>query len=237
MTHDPQQPMEGAVPPVSTASQLAARIAGLLQDSEAGFAARRLARDEQMERLCQKQVRFDALAEGLLERIVRPRLEVLSGSFRHCGCLIPLTGGHGLAVPFAHTEEFPAHARVEVGIGHDLEYDRAWCAYSASIIPILMEYERDRCLDIDVSQPDESRLAQFLDARIEGFVRSYLRICEPESLYQRDRLVTDPVCGMTFRRADAHSVLEHDGRKVFFCADSCRRQFEAACRQECGGRP
>lgn len=220
---------------MSSDMELEARIRELMRIADAGFAARRRAREELMERISAKKERFEPLATGLLERVVRPRLDVLVRSFAHSGSLAVMDGGHGVAVAFSYTEEFPAHARVEVSIAHDPDYDRAWCAFSASILPILMEYERDTSQDVSIESPDEPRLARFVDQRIETFVASYLSICQPDSFYQKSLLVTDPVCGMTFRRADAQSVLERDGKRVFFCADVCRQQFEASPHPDAAG--
>lgn len=39
--------------------------------------------------------------------------------------------------------------------------------------------------------------------------------------------VTDPVCGMTFEETKAVATVEHRGRTYYFCAQACRKQFEA----------
>ena len=212
---------------MSSEKDLEARIAVLLRDVDVRFAAQQRARELSMERFTAKKGHFERVAGELIESVVRPRLQVLVRALAHSGSLEVLDGGHGLAVPFSHTDDFPAHARVDVSIAHDPAFNRAWCAFSATIIPILMEYERDKRLEVSLDSPDELRLGEFLDQRIENFVASYMSVREPDSMYQKGRLVTDPVCGMTFRRVDAQSVLEHEGRLVFFCADVCRKQFEA----------
>lgn len=38
--------------------------------------------------------------------------------------------------------------------------------------------------------------------------------------------VTDPVCGMEFRREEAVATVEHSGTVYFFCTEACRKQFE-----------
>jgi Cu+-exporting ATPase len=40
-------------------------------------------------------------------------------------------------------------------------------------------------------------------------------------------MVTDPVCGMTFRPEKAAASLEHEGRTIYFCAAHCKDRFEA----------
>ena len=213
---------------MSSQKELQERISELVRTADARLEARSRARHDLMERIGGKKERFGELADHLIVDVVCPRLEVLTRSFGHAGPIVAMAGGHGMAVAFEHTEEFPAHARVEVGIGHDPDCESAWCTFAPTIIPILMDYERERSLDVSVESPDREGLGAFLDERIERFVASYLSVREPESPYQKDFLVTDPVCGMTFRRVDALAVVDYEGRRVFFCADICRKHFEAA---------
>jgi xanthine dehydrogenase accessory factor len=46
-----------------------------------------------------------------------------------------------------------------------------------------------------------------------------------ESLEQRDE-AADPVCGMMVEVASARNVLEHGGRRYYFCSSGCRGAFE-----------
>lgn len=39
--------------------------------------------------------------------------------------------------------------------------------------------------------------------------------------------VTDPVCGMTFVPEKAVAKVDYKGQRNYFCADACRKQFEA----------
>jgi YHS domain-containing protein len=213
---------------MSSPNYLYLRLEELVREADARRAARQRERRSEMERQAAKRARFEAMARQLVAGVLRPRLEMLVRLFDHAQPVEELRDGHGLAVTFPRTEEFAAHARVEVGIAHDPDFGGVWCTFSPSIIPILMEYERERSLELDLEAPDRSMLEAFLDERLERFVAAYLRVREPDSLYQKDHRVRDPVCGMSFRRADAHSVLEFEGRRVYFCEETCRRLFEAA---------
>ncbi|HKS15691.1 MAG TPA: copper-translocating P-type ATPase [Planctomycetota bacterium] len=42
-----------------------------------------------------------------------------------------------------------------------------------------------------------------------------------------EKLVTDPVCGMTFPPDQAASHVVRDGKTIYFCADYCRKKFES----------
>ncbi len=47
----------------------------------------------------------------------------------------------------------------------------------------------------------------------------------------------DPVCGMTVTIATAKHVLEHDGKKVYFCNPRCKEKFEADPEKYADGPP
>ena len=207
---------------------LQARVNALLRDADARLEARTRTREELMTQMQGKTESFECLALELMSNTIRPRLEVLANAFPHAGPIVQLAGGHGIAVPFSHTDDFPAHARVEVNLTHDTPCECARCTFSPSIIPILIDYERDIFLDVSMESPDPRLVETFLDERVERFVASYLSLREPGSPYQKGFLVTDPVCGMTFRRVDAQSTIDIEGRRVFFCAEVCRKRFESA---------
>ena len=59
------------------------------------------------------------------------------------------------------------------------------------------------------------------------FVRSYLSAGEPESVYQSDLTVLDPVCGMRIPRADAMATVDYGRRAYFFCIPACAEKFRA----------
>ena len=212
---------------MTSVERLYLNTSALVLASDARQEARERERARSMEQIETRLARFDVLATRWTNESVRPRLEVLRRLFPHATPVEVLRGGHGLALAFAHTDEFPAHARLEICLSHDPDCTTAWCTFSPSIIPILTDYERDASIDVRLDAPDLARLEEFIDTRIERFVSAYLGLREPESMYQHDLRVHDPVCGMTIRRVDAHAHLDHGGRRVFFCSDVCRRRYEA----------
>ncbi|MBI2933541.1 MAG: YHS domain-containing protein [Planctomycetes bacterium] len=48
----------------------------------------------------------------------------------------------------------------------------------------------------------------------------------PASPYQKERLVVDPVCGMTIPVSEAVGSVLHRGAVFHFCVEECRRKFE-----------
>src|SRR5262245_59405873 len=104
---------------MSSPNYLYLRLEELVREADARRAARQGERRAEMERLEAKRARFEMVAHGLVTSVVRPRLETLVRLFDHAQAIEELHGGHGLAVTFSRTEEFAAHARVEVDIAHD----------------------------------------------------------------------------------------------------------------------
>ncbi|MDI3297999.1 MAG: YHS domain-containing protein [Bacillota bacterium] len=53
--------------------------------------------------------------------------------------------------------------------------------------------------------------------------------------------VRDPVCGMEFEEETAlemgAEVIEHQGRRFYFCSPACRRAFETEPAAYTGGEP
>lgn len=39
-------------------------------------------------------------------------------------------------------------------------------------------------------------------------------------------MVTDPVCGMRIDEQSAAGSSEYQGRKFYFCSDSCKKKFD-----------
>ena len=156
-----------------------------------------------------------------------PRFAVLAETFPNR--LTPRVSQDGSRVTtgFACTEEYPVDTRIDITIEHDAEFECAWLMFEVHIIPILMDYERQGRLDVDLGEAASLRVARFVEDRIVQFASDYLRVRDPDSFYQRDLRVTDPVCGMAFRRAEAAASVVHGGRKYFFCVPRCRELFEA----------
>jgi YHS domain-containing protein len=213
---------------MSIQEDLRLRIEELIRESEQRLARRALDRQSAMVPLSQRLERFDALARSWIEQTILPALQTLAQTFANGTPPAVSPGGHQVTVEFARTEEFPVHARVEVAIVHDPDVEHAWVTFSPSIIPILMDCAPPSSVEIPLEAPDPVRLERFLEDKILQVTTDYLKVRDPDSAYQRGSLVTDPVCGMIFRRADAAAAFEHEGRRYFFCVEQCRDRFAAA---------
>lgn len=210
---------------MSVETDLRRRIERLIADAGARQEARREEVHREMSRLEDRLERFETLARQWLDELVVPRLEALGSVFPNREPLTRVAGSYRAVQAFRHTDDFPVDARVEARVWLDVASGRSRLTFESSIIPILMDYEREGSIEYGLEAADPVAIGVFLDERIVRFVRDYLRVREPDSPYQKDRLVTDPVCGMVLRRADVAAVLDHEGRRYYFCVAGCRERF------------
>jgi YHS domain-containing protein len=212
---------------MSAREDLRGRIEHLLGGLRARKESRSTATGGEMAAVLERLDRFDAVAHEWTRGLVVPKLETMAALFPNSLPLVRSAVCHHATLGFRQTDEFPADARVEVRVSLHHVMDRVRVTFVASIVPILMEFEREATIEFDLDCPDADAVAEFLDERVVRFVGDYLRIRDPESPYQKDRIVTDSVCGMTMPRAKAGASLEHGGRTHYFCGSECRERFES----------
>lgn len=212
---------------MSVEMDLRQRIERLMAEVGARRQARWSEVRREMSEMEERVERFERIARPWMDELIVPRLETLAAAFANSAPVVRTDGGHGAVVSFRHTEDFPVDARVAARVSLDVGTERIRLAFETSIIPILMDFEREGAIEYGLAAPDPVAVGVFLDERIVRFVEDYLRVREPDSPYQKDRFVTDPVCGMRLRRADAAASLEHHGRVFLFCVPECRDRFAA----------
>lgn len=202
------------------------KIGQLLQASDARLEAQTATRRTAMVSLLSAVRRYEAESRRWPDEIAMPKLNALAELFPNSTGPTRSRCEHRLIVDFTRTDEFPAHARVEAGVARGLTAENGLLTFDPLIIPILVEHQPGASFELNLDNPDLDGAAEFMDSRIVRFVSDYLSLRDPDSPYQRDLSVMDPVCGMSFRRADAAASVEHDGRRYYFCMHACRESFE-----------
>jgi len=206
---------------------LRARLGRIMEESETKRRQRQTDQAQEMGVLTQRLDRFAAVTGGWLRDIVVPRLEALAAAFPNSGQPRVAEGPKAAAVEFNATDEFPASCELSICFAHDPSVQHVHVLFRVRIIPVLMEYERDGEIGLEMDDGQRPKLEAFLDDRLCQFAEEYLRIREPDSPYQKDQTVVDPVCGMKLRRWEAVATLRHDAETYHFCMEECRRRFEA----------
>ena len=212
---------------MTTNDDLGIAIDDLLKTTIAQKECAANARQDVMRVWDERRANFEERTREWMRDTAFPRLCVLSGKFLHAEPAELSNSGLRAGVHLPRTVEFPADATVGVRVVHEAGFERAWLVFEVSIIPMLMDYEQKASLELDVREGDAAAVASFIEARIVHFVADYLRVLDPESYYQKNMVVIDPVCGMTIRRAEAAAIEECEGRKYYFCVAKCRELFVA----------
>lgn len=212
---------------MSDTEALKTRLTALMSESEARQRQRIRTRAREMQDVNERLDRFHSLTSRWLVDEVVPRLTALTEVLPAERPILVEKRALAAALERDSSEEFPASAEIVAAFAHDPEIEHARLLWQVRIIPVLMQYDREAVLDVALDERETTRIVEFVEERICRFASDYLRIREPDSPYQKGRLVSDPVCGMTFHRWEAAASTQHGRQTYYFCAPECRQRFEA----------
>ena len=122
-------------------------------------------------------------------------MELLAGHFDNATLEEPRPNSHHATCQFHRTGRFPASTTLDVGISPDVRIENLLAIYHLEIMPIFMKFDGKDELVFPLDAVDEGQLTEWVDRKILQFVETYLRLEQAEP-YQRENVVTDPVCGM-----------------------------------------
>lgn len=159
-----------------------------------------------------------------LQDVWRPRLEALAKEFGDRVKVTPtVTPGRRQAM--MQVKSPLASIKLQFSAGTDTEVANFVLAYDLEILPILMEFERHAEIVFPLEEVDPNAIAQWLDDRIVGFVKTYLSLHENE-YYLKDQMVEDPVAHIRFPKLAAGATRRLKGKEYFFISDETAAEFE-----------
>ncbi|SNB45405.1 YHS domain-containing protein [Geobacter sp. DSM 9736] len=204
--------------------RLSSRIADRLARHQRDLSEQQKRIDGSMKELLEQRDRLSAVARRMMESVVHPRMEELIRHFDNAAIM----DCHGdvdfhCVCKFAHTPRFPATVSLDLALLPGERHAELTARYELEILPVLMEYKRDEEATFPFDGSDEA-VGLWVEGKIEQFLDAYLRL-ETHPLYQKDNLVTDPVCGMRISSIAATSKVEWPGHTIYFCSDVCRDAF------------
>ncbi len=169
----------------------------------------------------ERQEQFNRLGIRLISEIVTPPLHDFASRFDNIRLDVeqPLRSRCHLG----HCEKFPATGHVEFRIEHDEDIARLHLVYEANILPVFIQYPRSDQIVFPLEAVDQQRAAAWVEESLLNFVDAYLQLQWLDQ-YQRDNLVTDPVCGMRISKPQAFEY-QHEGHTYYFCAEPCVKRF------------
>ena len=206
-------------------ASLEQRLASLLSDAAERRAQEQTQRTQAMQEEEPRRVRFEETSCAWVKDLVIPRLQALAQGLPPTGDVEHVGAGNSARLTLRSSDEYPVVASLTVSITPCARYERAAVHLQPHFIPMLAGQPAAACYECEINLQSAEPLARFLDDQFMIFAESYLRVREPDSPYQRNVLVTDPVCGMTFHPTDAVESQDHKGRRYYFCAAVCAERF------------
>src|SRR5579864_8168159 len=181
--------------------------------------------EQRMHQVDRKYREYTAVADRLIQDVIRPRLDKLASHFDNAELLNPEQAGrHQCVACFKHTDEFPARARLELGVSRDGLVENLFLLFHLEILPVFFNFANRDELAFPIKEVDEEKAAAWIDAKIVSFLDTYLRL-ETLDHYQNGNLVVDPVCGMRLNKNYAAAQVEHQGQRYYFCVQDCAKKF------------
>jgi YHS domain-containing protein len=179
---------------------------------------------QRMAEAAARHQRYTALADRLMQEVIRPRMEKLKTLFDNAKMSEGRCSRHTCCCQFDHTVRFPATAYLEIGITRDGEIKTVVLQSQIEILPIFFAVEGRDELTMLLDEVDDEKVAAWVDAKILYFVETYLRL-ETSDQHQQENIVTDPVCGMRVNKAFAPAQMTYRGETYYFCIRDCRARF------------
>jgi YHS domain-containing protein len=174
-----------------------------------------------MQELINRRAVFENEARRVLTAIVLPRMESVARHFDNAVLAEPSASDLSCACHFTHTKRHPASVSLTVTIEPGPNYEKLNLHQSLEILPEFIDYERQVNLQVDPGSSSDEETVRWVEERMLRFLDTYLEL-ETHPVYQKDNLVTDPICGMTLPLVEAAGSVNRDGREIYFCSQVCR---------------
>ena len=180
--------------------------------------------------------RYTALADRLMQDVIRPRVEKLQSFFDNARMPEARNNRHTCCCQFEPTPRFPATASLEIGVTRDGEVRTLVLQYQLDILPVFFPVDGQDHLTMFLEHVDEEKAAAWVDEKLLRFVDTYLRL-ETSGHYQETNIVTDPVCGMRLNKAFAPAQMKYLDHIYYFCVPECRARFAENPERYLAGQP
>ena len=209
---------------MTATGRLSDKILGCLERHQRELADQQKLIDKKMNELLEQRERFAAVARRKVDSVIRPRMDELARHFDNAA----ITERHGdldfhSVCEFSHTPRFPATVTFDICLLPGDDYTALTARYSLEILPVLMEFKRDEERGFPLEDADEA-MGLWVEEKIVEFVDTYLRL-ETHPLYQKENIVSDPVCGMQIATTAATSRVVLTGHTFYFCSEVCKEAF------------
>lgn len=168
--------------------------------------------------------RFEQLAMQLMQAIVAPRVATVIDRFSNAQIAVDQLP-HRITCWFDACDRFPALARIEFSIEHDVRFEKLTVHTQSWIRPAFVRYREQDNLTQSLNAVRKGEVADWVEERLLEFIDTYMRIDAGEE-DPAAALATDPVCGMKIDRSKAATTDSYYGHSYYFCSNACHAAFQ-----------
>ena len=161
-------------------------LSALVDEDRRQRLEREVALEREQRELAELRSVFDDAAASWMEKVV-PRLRMLLELLPAAGTMERADAGWKVTVTFPWSPDFPVVASLSVEITPVDRYRAGRIGIEPLLIPMLEGHPRASGREFEFGG-GTAELARFLDQGVLAFARSYLRVRDPESPYQRCRV-------------------------------------------------
>lgn len=172
----------------------------------------------------EQQAVFTKKADEIMGAVITPRMERLVSYFENASISLADSNGVHCIYRFETRPRFPASITLGFSVSHDADIENCTVAYSLQILPVFLEYDSKDSVSFPLDTVDETQLAGWVEQRLLSFLDTYFQLEHIEQ-YQKQNLVSDPVCGVQVNKAFAPAEALHGSQSFFFCSEDCRARF------------
>jgi hypothetical protein len=132
---------------------------------------------------------YQSTARRLMESVIRPRLERVIAYFPNA-LLSPaeVDTDSQWCCRFQKTPEFPASTKLSFLVSPDTEFANAIVTYDLEILPIYFRFQGHDQVVAPIAEAFDGRITAWVDAKLLGFVDTYLQLQTLDQYQSSDHL-------------------------------------------------
>lgn len=164
---------------------------------------------------------FQPVADRIIEMVITPRIKVFAEQWDDADIYAPRAGVVGLV--FNRDRRYAASIKLyfTITLGQEGEII---IVFRPEILPIFVPVPHTETLTFPLDKIDDRLLIEWVEEKIVKFAEAYMMVALTPA-YHYSNMVTDPVCGMKFKKEYAVAQADHCGITVYFCVPECKTKF------------
>lgn len=183
--------------------------------------------EEQAQEFEGRQRRLEQFVETCdrLQDVWRPRFEAFTQRFSKRVEVVPNITKSRRSARVKFTSNL-AQFTLTLSAMTDVDVRHLVLDYTLEVIPVLMQFEKNRQLELPLDNVDPETVGKWIDDCLVEAVKVYLQLHQ-NAYYLKGHLVHDPIANIDFPQYAAGATLEWKGSTHYFISEESRDAFKA----------